>query len=280
MDKTAVILHQLAGWINLQPRVRIEFAEWDIAERINTSRLPLLELLLVYSGRIRLTVGHVAHQLTAGQIALVNAHLGNRGVMEESGTRYGCISFSVEGAAAFTWLARTPLLCMRQLTDIGSLRACYRGVYQRMHGQDVCDTGHFQLKAAALELLATAITACHAKGISSRKPHGEYIDRTLSFLHEHYADPRLDLSALANAVHLSTDHFGRLFRKQVGMSPMQYLMRLRLTAARRLLMKTDLPIKQIAATVGLHDQLYFSRLFHRMQGVSPQAYRRQLEDSQ
>lgn len=81
-----------------------------------------------------------------------------------------------------------------------------------------------------------------------------------------------ELAAMAG---LSTSHFATLFRASAGTSVKEYLKRLRSARARQLLMMTDLPVSQIALTVGYEDALYFSRQFRAINGVSPTEFRRQ-----
>lgn len=57
------------------------------------------------------------------------------------------------------------------------------------------------------------------------------------------------------------------------MTPLQYLLNIRLTNAKKLLETTDYSINEIALIVGYDNALYFSRLFHKHVGVSPREYR-------
>lgn len=69
-----------------------------------------------------------------------------------------------------------------------------------------------------------------------------------------------------------------LFKSEVGISPMQYLTRFRISNACMLLReKPDMPIGQIALSVGYQDPLYFSRMFKKIRGVSPTEYRERHE---
>ena len=84
----------------------------------------------------------------------------------------------------------------------------------------------------------------------------------------------VDLDAAARYVSLSPYHFLRLFSKAVGVTPHQYLVRLRLRKAARLLLDADRPVTEVALDAGFADLSNFIRTFHRAAGVSPRAYRR------
>lgn len=77
----------------------------------------------------------------------------------------------------------------------------------------------------------------------------------------------------AASVNLSSSRFSHLFTKTVGISPHQYLTRLRLEWAKTYLRDSTMSIAEISDTVGFSDPLYFSRLFSKTYGLSPKAYR-------
>lgn len=89
----------------------------------------------------------------------------------------------------------------------------------------------------------------------------------------------LQSAELARLVRLSPGHFSRTFRSSFGCSPVQYVMRRRVDRAQRLMLSTDTPLAQIALDCGLADQAHFSRLFRKVVGVSPRAWRRARRDA-
>ena len=80
-----------------------------------------------------------------------------------------------------------------------------------------------------------------------------------------------DLAAL---LELTPCHFSRAFRNSFGNSPLEYVIRRRIERAQGLMLSTDAPLSQIALECGLADQAHFSRLFRRIAGESPRAWRR------
>jgi AraC family transcriptional regulator len=79
---------------------------------------------------------------------------------------------------------------------------------------------------------------------------------------------------LASAANLSTFHFCRAFRVSFNMTPHAYVMRRRIERAQGLMLQTDTSLGQIAMDCGLADQAHFNRLFRRLVGDSPGAWRR------
>jgi len=80
--------------------------------------------------------------------------------------------------------------------------------------------------------------------------------------------------ALARELGLSGRHFIRRFKAATGLSPVDYLQRLRVRAAQRLLEQDDASVQQVGRAVGYGDAAFFRALFVRHTGLAPAAYRR------
>jgi signal transduction histidine kinase/AraC-like DNA-binding protein/ABC-type sugar transport system substrate-binding protein/ActR/RegA family two-component response regulator len=98
------------------------------------------------------------------------------------------------------------------------------------------------------------------------------VRQAMAYIHEHYGDS-ISRADLARHVALSEDYLTACFRKELGVTPIAYLNRYRVHQARQLLTDTDKSITEIALQVGFSDSGYFSRVFRREVGLSPEAYR-------
>jgi AraC-like DNA-binding protein len=94
----------------------------------------------------------------------------------------------------------------------------------------------------------------------------EFIDANLS--------STLRISDLASNANLSHAHFVRAFRRSFGESPHAYIVRMRVQRAQTMMLASVAPLQQIALDCGLSDQSHFSRLFTRLVGEAPGAWRR------
>jgi AraC-like DNA-binding protein len=99
------------------------------------------------------------------------------------------------------------------------------------------------------------------------------IGKTLAALHERFFE-RWTLAKMAKLAGMSRAAFAARFKQVTGASPGAYLARLRLHAARDLLIETDDPAAKIAFQVGYQSAYAFSRAFRRMMGRPPVLYRK------
>lgn len=86
-------------------------------------------------------------------------------------------------------------------------------------------------------------------------------------------DQKLSVDDMAANHHFSNSHFSSLFRKSTGMPPIDYFLHLKMQKACQLLFSLDIKIKQVAMQLGYEDQYYFSRIFKKYMGMSPEQYR-------
>ncbi len=98
------------------------------------------------------------------------------------------------------------------------------------------------------------------------------VRQAMAYIHAHYAEP-LARADIARHVALSDDYLTFCFRKELGITPIAYLNRFRVGQARRLLTETTRSIAEIALEVGFTDSSYFSRVFRREVGMTPDAFR-------
>jgi len=94
----------------------------------------------------------------------------------------------------------------------------------------------------------------------------------LEFMTEHLGD-NIGRDDIARAAHLSPFYFSRLFRRELGMSCTECLNQMRTDRAAELLAKTDLPLSRISLNCGFSDQSYFTKIFRKIRGQTPRAYR-------
>lgn len=100
------------------------------------------------------------------------------------------------------------------------------------------------------------------------------LEHAVQFMEENYAQ-KISLDLLANQLGCNPRQLQRLFKAELQIGPMEYLLRLRLERAKDLLTRMQVPLIQIAEAVGYSDSYYFSRMFKKYSGLSPSQFREQ-----
>lgn len=92
------------------------------------------------------------------------------------------------------------------------------------------------------------------------------------FIQEHYSE-NLNLDTIAGSAFLSASYASRLFKKVLNISVMDYLLKIRIDEAKKMLKENELQIEEIAARAGYSDSSYFTKVFRKAEGVTPSQYR-------
>ena len=99
-----------------------------------------------------------------------------------------------------------------------------------------------------------------------------YVEEALRYIENNYAHT-VNIQVIADYLSIERTYLYRLFKDITGSSPQEYLLDYRIRRACSLLKETDLPVSDIARSVGYNDALYFSRLFKQKKGRTPTRYR-------
>ena len=119
------------------------------------------------------------------------------------------------------------------------------------------------------QLIAASLTTRNQKSL-----HSEIVQKLENNILEHYPDCSYDLNSFLSTLPFSAGYLKKVFKKETGLTPLQYLTDKRLeNAANNLAMSGGKgSISEIAYQCGFSEPLYFSRLFKRKYGVSPRSY--------
>lgn len=103
----------------------------------------------------------------------------------------------------------------------------------------------------------------------------ENIKYGISYMEEHLAD-KIMLDEIAQLLHMNPNYFCRYFKKQTGLSPMAYLLQMRIEQSVKLLSTTEAKVLDIALSCGFDNFSYFIRKFKFYKGMTPMQYRNSL----
>lgn len=101
----------------------------------------------------------------------------------------------------------------------------------------------------------------------------DIVTASIHFMRENI-EKKLSLQEIAEHTGYSPSHFSVLFSKRTGYAPLTYFNQLKIQQACQLLDFTDMKVNQVCFKIGIEDTYYFSRLFSKVMGMSPRAYKK------
>jgi len=168
------------------------------------------------------------------------------------------------------------VLCFRGETDA---QRKLLGKLRQLSGLQSQPDVEFQTRSLIGEIWLSLLTVIQEADSSIYRSGAKNQDRILtmmSYIQENYAE-KLTLEQIADAASVSTRECLRCFRESIRQSPMDYLIEYRIQVAKKLLETTALSITEIALRCGFNSSSYFTKIFHRSCGKTPNAYRKELQ---
>ena len=132
---------------------------------------------------------------------------------------------------------------------------------------------HDKFRENELSTLLERLMISLARRVSGEKKYSNLLNKSIAYINSNYIED-IRIPDLAKMENLSVSRYNTLFRKVTGVSPIEYIKKMRLASACELLSATDLPIKTVSSMVGYPDSHFFSRIFKKSLGVSPAFYRK------
>jgi len=247
------------SYLNALLRSRLTFAEGLTLQGPKTLAIrdgitPVARLILFQTGRVRYTLEGQTHEIGPSTMLLVPA-LARRAWQAMAATRVVYFNFKFDPdppSPGVLMLRGAPAAKLAPaMLDLVTLSA------------DTSRAGVLSCEAAAKAIFARFLTAARPMdGAAPRAAADRSIANVLHWLGQNLAlaDP---LDNLHERAGVSEAELRRRFRSQLGQSPRDYLLSLRMHQARFYLSETTLAVKQIARRVGFEDPLYFSRRYHQ-----------------
>lgn len=223
------------------------------------------DIYLMYIVEGELRIGEIKAE--AGTIAIFGAkhpysysHTGDRDIV------YLWVHFTgsyAERLLSELGLSKTPFI--KKLSSDNLLESRFRSLFERFEGRSVFER---QERACALERILLEA----ARSAAGEKRGERLFGTSLKYIHDHY-NSNIKIPELARMENLSNSRYVTRFTAAIGMSPMSYIVELRLRYACDLLENTDMSIKEVASLSGYDDAHFFSKLFKKHVGLAPSEYR-------
>jgi len=155
----------------------------------------------------------------------------------------------------------------------GGISIAYQELWQKMIRElQLCKKGYEQLLALLFQELLVLIGRNRENRYTGTTRAEQEVDAALHYFSEHYASP-ITVEQYAASRFITPCWFIRCFRQYTGVTPLQYIISLRMANAREMLHQSY-SVSEVASMVGYNDPLYFSRLFKRNVGIAPKDYQK------
>ena len=151
--------------------------------------------------------------------------------------------------------------------------SCMRSILQEMHNREpeyqaACQAYMDIIMVQLIRNVSVSMTQ-----VSSRFPTNRQCATVRHYIEQHFRD-NLTLDLLADKVSINKYYMAHTFKKEYGISPINYLIECRIREGKRLLAETDLSLTQIANVLGFSSASYFSQSFRNAEHMSPSEYRK------
>ena len=163
--------------------------------------------------------------------------------------------------------------CMYSFPEHNSVLTCMQQVLQEMQErrpeyQVLCLAYIDIIMVQLMRNASVSVTPTH-----SRFPANRQCAAARHYIDQHYKE-NITLDLLAEKVSINKYYMAHAFKREYGVSPINYLIGCRIREGKRLLAETDHSLSQIAAVLGFSSSSYFSQSFRNAEGISPTEYRK------
>ncbi len=244
---------------------------------------PEQEILYVTQGRIELLMEKSSHQLHAGDMAFVppNTLHSIRNLCKT--TQYFALVFSYD----LVTMPETHFFQKNIVVPLRSVQLSFPAVISSDHPVHndlipILDSICFaqpnlnQYRLCILQNMFQLFCALEHTLIPPRdtfhRRDNESVKLCLEYLNDHFGE-RITLEQLATKLHIHPNYLCSLFKEHTGQTVFQYLHRIRMEYAAKLLRKQNLTVNEIAAACGFESNSFFSRKFKAFMGIPPKKYR-------
>lgn len=230
------------------------------------------ELLFAVSGNGQIHIGNDSQPIRANDMVILNSHVVHSEIGNDSSS-LECIVLGVENLEINRADNPDAHYCILRFDDaapqiLSYLQAILRETDRKAFGyEEVCQ----ELLNVIMILITRQLNAAAkiAPASNHNSKEGALVCR---YIKEHFRE-NLNLDMLAEIAHVSKYHLSHTFTREYGVSPISFMLSLRLQECRELLRTTNFPLSHIAKIAGFSSPSYFSQRFRQAEGISPAQYR-------
>lgn len=242
-----------------------------------------ISMIYVLSGSCTYHISDTMYQVKKGDMLVFNPGVYHNKIMKpgeeilELHTGFGNIC--LEGLPKNHFIKDTACPVISLLDhEQDFLKCCSDIFYEQENKEPGCE---LMLKINVMKLLVLYLKATRIKPQLNESSMINFdsfdkaaiVSTLMTFLNENYMRP-ISLDTISKSIYLSPAYISKVFKDEMGESPINYLIKIRLAKARELLLEGRISIKAVSRTVGYDDVYYFSKLFKKYHNVSPSKIRK------
>lgn len=147
------------------------------------------------------------------------------------------------------------------------LKESVESLKNKIKTEEMNNEEYIKIKQQSTESLFYFDTINSSKGVRAKKVNKVFVE-IVEYIQKNISDSELSLSSIANKFYLNPSYLCRVFKQEIGYSFIEYLTKIRIEKAIKLLKETDLKNYEVCEKIGVHDPNYFGKCFKKYTGIS------------
>lgn len=230
------------------------------------------ELFYIIDGYGQFRINDGLFPVHAHQLVVVNPNIIHTEVSYEAHP-LEYIVLGIEGLELTNPGSDEARYCIYSFSENNDVLSCMQNILQEIQQ---CQPEYQRACLAYIDIILVQLmrnTSVSVSQTSSRFPANRQCAAVRQYIDQHYKES-ITLDLLAEKVSINKYYMAHAFKREYGVSPINYLIARRIQESKRLLTETDLSLSQIATVLGFSSSSYFSQSFRNAEGISPTEYRR------
>lgn len=235
-----------------------------------------VELFYIVGGKGQFLIEDQLYPVNANHLVIINPNVTHTEVsLNAQPLEY--IVLGIEGIELAISDNSNGRFCILDHFESVEIHSCLRNILREM---EIKSTGYEDVCQAFMEILIIRLMRNTDLAVPTEPTVNTGNKQCASvrrYIDLHFKEP-LNLDQLADEAHMNKYHLSHTFKREYGISPINYMINKRLDESKYLLAETDLSMSQIAQLLGFSSLSYFSQVFRRTQSVTPMEYRQSVKN--
>jgi len=233
-------------------------------KKYNTSVHKFFEIVYIIEGKACFTINKRVYTVGKNNILLLPPDTYHQ---EQAVTDVSILYIGLLNDEKIKNIIAPTVLDYNNIELIFSFRSILKEMVNTFHNKDLCIDNY-------ISIIIIYIHRFIFTGNISIRNNNAFIDNSISYFNKYFAK-QIDVGKISGHFNISKNYFSSIFKKKTGLPPGKYLNELRIDVAKKMLLNKKIRIKKISEMIGFQDPYYFSRIFKKICGMSPQEFREQ-----